>query len=181
MSTPKMLAPMVDQWPAWLGRLGIPESWQQFLDAETIRVEEYRDGDMLVVRAELPGIDPDRDVEVVVADGMLRIHAERTERTESTDFTGEPAGRKVTEAETTEAETTEVEEAEVKEAEVKEAEARRHYRSEFRYGSFTRALALPAGVAESDVTATYTDGILEVRVPMVEAAERTRTVPVTRG
>lgn len=173
MSTPKMLAPMVDQWPAWLGRLGIPESWQQFLDAETIRVEEYRDGDLLVVRAELPGIDPDRDVEVVVADGMLRIHAERTERTE---FTGEPAGRKVTEAETTEAETTEV-----GEAEVKEAEARRHYRSEFRYGSFTRALALPAGVAESDVTATYADGILEVRVPMVEAAERTRTVPVTRG
>jgi HSP20 family protein len=176
-----MLAPMVDQWPAWLGRLGIPESWQQFLDAETIRVEEFRDGDTLVVRAELPGIDPDRDVEVVVADGMLRIHAERTERAERTEFTGEPAGRKVTEAETTEVKEAEVKEAEVKEAEVKEAEARRHYRSEFRYGSFTRALALPAGVAESDVTAIYTDGILEVRVPMVEAAERTRTVPVTRG
>ncbi|HEY6708157.1 MAG TPA: Hsp20/alpha crystallin family protein [Actinomycetota bacterium] len=27
--------------------------------------------------AELPGIDPDKDVELTVGDGMLRIHAER--------------------------------------------------------------------------------------------------------
>ncbi|MCW2934688.1 MAG: Hsp20/alpha crystallin family protein [Actinomycetia bacterium] len=30
-----------------------------------------------MVRADLPGIDPDKDVEVTVSDGMLRIDAER--------------------------------------------------------------------------------------------------------
>ena len=37
-------------------------------------------------------------------------------------------------------------------------------RSEFRYGSFTRSVTLPPGADENDVTATYTNGILEVRV-----------------
>jgi HSP20 family molecular chaperone IbpA len=36
------------------------------------------------------------------------------------------------------------------------------HRSEFRYGSFTRSLALPASVNEDDVTASYADGILTV-------------------
>lgn len=44
---------------------------------EIIRVDEYRDGDTQVVRAELPGIDPAKDVEVTVHDGILRIAAER--------------------------------------------------------------------------------------------------------
>ncbi len=35
-----------------------------------------RDGD-LVVRAELPGIDPDKDVEISVTDNVLRIAGER--------------------------------------------------------------------------------------------------------
>lgn len=47
-----------------------------------IRVEEYTDGDELVVRAELPDIDPERDVEVTVADHTLHISAERTETSE---------------------------------------------------------------------------------------------------
>ncbi len=44
-----------------------------------IRVEEFREAGTLVVRADLPGIDPDRDVEVTVCGGMLRIEAERRE------------------------------------------------------------------------------------------------------
>ncbi|SFP32610.1 MULTISPECIES: Hsp20/alpha crystallin family protein [Actinomadura] len=32
-----------------------------------------------MIRAELPGIDPDRDVEITVAGGVLRIHAVRHE------------------------------------------------------------------------------------------------------
>ncbi len=35
------------------------------------------DGNALIVRAELPGIDPDRDVELSVADGALHIRATR--------------------------------------------------------------------------------------------------------
>ena len=42
-----------------------------------IRVDEFRDGDMQVIRAELPGIDPDEDVDVSVSDGMLTISAQR--------------------------------------------------------------------------------------------------------
>ena len=44
---------------------------------EVISVDEYRDGRTQVIRAELPGIDPDRDVEITVSEGMLRINAER--------------------------------------------------------------------------------------------------------
>ena len=45
-----------------------------------------RDGD-LVVRAELPGIDPQRDVEVTVQDNVLTIRGERR-REERTDGNG---------------------------------------------------------------------------------------------
>lgn len=42
-----------------------------------MRVEDFvRDGSY-VVRAELPGIDPDRDLEVTVGNGVLTITAER--------------------------------------------------------------------------------------------------------
>jgi HSP20 family protein len=44
---------------------------------DLIQVEEFREDGTLVVRADLPGIDPDKDVEVTVSDGMLRIDAER--------------------------------------------------------------------------------------------------------
>ncbi|RFU20477.1 Hsp20/alpha crystallin family protein [Geodermatophilus marinus] len=54
-----------------------------------IRVDEYRDDDTQVIRAELPGIDPDRDVRLTVSGGMLRIDAERRveERTEEKGYT----------------------------------------------------------------------------------------------
>ena len=57
-----------------------PELFQPFrslLAEDQLRVEEFMDGDTLVIRAELPGIDPDNDVELTVGDGMLHIHAER--------------------------------------------------------------------------------------------------------
>lgn len=44
---------------------------------EAIRVDEYRDGNTQVVRAEVPGIDPERDARISIADGMLHISAER--------------------------------------------------------------------------------------------------------
>lgn len=43
------------------------------------RVEEFVEDNEMVVRAELPGIDPDRDVEITVNDNTLRIRAERRE------------------------------------------------------------------------------------------------------
>jgi HSP20 family protein len=56
---------------------------------DVIRVDEYRDADTQVIRAELPGIDPDKDVELIVSGGMLRINAERRveEKTEKEGYT----------------------------------------------------------------------------------------------
>jgi HSP20 family protein len=47
-----------------------------------IRIEEDMTDDAYVVRAELPGIDPDRDVEITVHGGVLTLRAERSEREE---------------------------------------------------------------------------------------------------
>ena len=57
-----------------------PMAFPRWLEAgDLMRVEEYREDGTLVVRADLPGIDPDKDVELTVSDGMLHIEAERRE------------------------------------------------------------------------------------------------------
>jgi HSP20 family protein len=52
-------------------------SLADWMTDEMIRVDEFQEDGTLVIRAELAGIDPDKDVEVTVTEGMLRIHAER--------------------------------------------------------------------------------------------------------
>ena len=47
--------------------------------ANHLRIEEERRDDALVVRAEMPGIDPDRDVTIELEEGLLTIRAERRE------------------------------------------------------------------------------------------------------
>ena len=109
-----------------------------------MHVEQFREGGALVVRAEVPGVDPDKDVEITVHDGLLEIRAERREETT--------------------------------------AEGKEHYRSEFRYGMFSRSVPLPAGASESDIAASYRDGVLEVRVPVAEAAPESRKkIPISRS
>lgn len=49
------------------------------LFAPEIRVEQSIEDGHYVVRAEIPGVDPEKDVDVTVIDGMLKIHVERTE------------------------------------------------------------------------------------------------------
>lgn len=111
-----------------------------------IRVEEFVDDKTLVIRAEMPGVDPEKDVEVSISDGVLHISAERQEKEEHKD--------------------------------------KNRYRSEFRYGSFTRNVPLPEGVKEEDIKASYKDGVLEVRTPLPEAmtaGTEKKKLPVTRG
>jgi HSP20 family protein len=71
------------------GGLELPDLFRRFFDGDPVGlssrwlpVEEYREGDELVIRSEMPGIDPERDVELTVADGMLQIRARREERDE---------------------------------------------------------------------------------------------------
>jgi len=43
-------------------------------------------------------------------------------------------------------------------------------RREIRYGSFERAITLPAGIKAEDLKATYHDGVLELTAPMPKEA-----------
>ncbi|NCY17007.1 MAG: Hsp20/alpha crystallin family protein, partial [Actinobacteria bacterium] len=53
-------------------------------DRRTLRIEESRDDGTLTIRAEMPGIDPKNDVDLVVNNGILTISAERREKHEDT-------------------------------------------------------------------------------------------------
>jgi len=44
----------------------------------------------------------------------------------------------------------------------------RAYRLERAYGAFSRTMTLPQGVKAEDISATFTDGVLEVRVPKAD-------------
>jgi HSP20 family protein len=46
-------------------------------------VEEFVDGNTLVLRAEMPGIDPDKDVDLTIADDVLTITAHREKKQEN--------------------------------------------------------------------------------------------------
>jgi HSP20 family molecular chaperone IbpA len=95
--------------------------------AQAIRIEDYVEDDRYVIRAELAGIDPEKDVEITVGSGYLTLRAERHDKTEG------------------------------------------KHRSEFRYGSFSRSLPLPATADADDVTASYSHGILTITVPLKAA------------
>jgi HSP20 family protein len=69
---------MFEEWMRALPLRAVPFARWPDMDA-MIRGEEFHDDGTLVVRADLPGIDPAKDVELTVADGMLRIEAERRE------------------------------------------------------------------------------------------------------
>lgn len=110
------------------------------LAASPLRIEEQVDDKHYTLRVEIPGIDPERDVELTISEGILNVRAERQE--------------KKTEA----------------------------GRSEFRYGSFQRSVALPAHANADKVSATYSDGILQVTVPLNKAEKpETTKIAITKG
>jgi HSP20 family molecular chaperone IbpA len=49
-----------------------------FGDHHPVRIEEYLEDGTYVLRAELPGFDPDKDVKIAVEGDQLSITAERT-------------------------------------------------------------------------------------------------------
>ncbi|WP_214110429.1 Hsp20/alpha crystallin family protein [Acrocarpospora catenulata] len=117
--------------------LDMPLMGMRQMSQQPLRFEDYLENGEYVLRAELPGVDPDRDVEVTVSGGMLTIHAERHQ-------------------------------------EEKDAQ-----RSEFRYGSVTRSVALPELADERDIKAFYDKGILEVHVKLSEGKQPGMRVPIS--
>src|SRR5215210_713194 len=98
----------------------------------------------MVVKAEVPGIDPEKDVDITLAGNELQIEVRHEEKSGHKDKQG--------------------------------------YRSEFRYDTFSRTMTLPGPVNESDIRASYTDGVLEVPVPVPNQAQTaSRKIPVSRG
>jgi HSP20 family protein len=97
--------------------------------------EEFQDDEKLVIMADVPGLQADRDIRVSITGDVLHIVAVRS------DGAGVPD-------------------------------------SDLRNGRFTRDIRLPAGTDEWGVSATYADGVLEVRAPMRTRDTATRLVPV---
>lgn len=110
-----------------------------FTAAHAFRVEDYVEDGRYTVRAELPDVDPEKDIEITVADRTLTIRAERRE------------------------------------------EHKEPHRSEFRYGSFSRAVALPERADTEHITASYDKGVLEVSVPVPEPKPKGRRIEITKA
>jgi HSP20 family molecular chaperone IbpA len=103
-----------------------------------LRMEDFVEDGVYVLRAEVPGIDPAKDVEVSITGDTLTVKGERRE-------------------------------------EKKDRRLR-----EFHYGSFYRSVRLPGAVDADKVTATYGDGVLEIRVPVGSAEADGTTIPVIK-
>ena len=116
----------------WTGRPPFPTG-QVFRLEETTRDECY------VIRAELPGLDPENDIEVTLDGRILTIRAERRQQDSGP------------------------------------------YRSEFRYGSLTRAVRLPARVDAADVTARYDKGVLEISIPVGAVKPEGTRIPIANA
>ena len=52
-----------------------------------------------------------------------------------------------------------------------------YHRQEFRYGTFTRTIALPSAVQADQATAQLKDGVLEIRLPK-SAQAKVKQIPV---
>jgi HSP20 family protein len=128
------MAEMLD----WL-ESNAPVSLRGFGLAPYVRVEDFVEEGAYVLRAELPGIDPEKDVEVSVENDMLTIRGERHEETKEKNH------------------------------------------REFHYGSFLRTIALPKGAQADKITASYSDGVLEVRVPTAGEETPTMRIPIQRS
>lgn len=104
-------------------------------------VEMFETDQAVVVRAELPNIDP-KQVEITVTNDTITLKGQT--------------------------------------AHEEERKSRNYYRSEFRYGEFSRTLPLATEVKSAEAKATYKDGVLEVTLPKSERVKPT-SVKVQAG
>jgi HSP20 family protein len=63
----------------WMTSLPIRRFWEHQDEGrdQLIRVEQFEEEGHEVVRAEIPGVDPQKDIDITVSGGSLRISAER--------------------------------------------------------------------------------------------------------
>jgi HSP20 family protein len=106
-----------------------------------VRLEDYIEGQTYVLRAEIPGVDPDKDIEVEIDDRMLTVSGHKREETKDKNH------------------------------------------QEFRYGEFSRSVTIPRSARVEEISASYVDGVLEVRMPLTEDGEKlgAKRIPVQRS
>jgi len=71
----RAVEPWWAEWPSVLR----PSEWMTRFSDQFMKLEEFDEDGVHVVRAEMPGIDPDKDVKLTVEHGVLTISAERRE------------------------------------------------------------------------------------------------------
>jgi HSP20 family protein len=102
------------------------------------RVDTCVKNDTIVVRADVPGVDP-KDVDISLEGNVLTIRGERKAEEEKAD-----------------------------------------YREVF-YGTFERRVRVPNGTDPEKISAKYTNGVLEVSVPLPKPVTRKVPVQVTNN
>ncbi|ROS79162.1 Hsp20/alpha crystallin family protein [Cellulomonas sp. PhB143] len=133
----------------------------------------YRDGEDVVVRLDLPGIDPARDVTVEVEGRRLVVRGERR------DLLAEKAAG----AEGDAPEGTPHEDAAQEDEQTEDRSAKGSGRQarvrEVRYGAFRRVVTLPRPVDGDAVRATYDAGVLTLTVAGAYAGTTPQRIEVT--
>ncbi len=120
-----------------LGRRG---GWPQLVTPSSgvPLIESFVEGDKLIVRADLPGVDA-KNVDITIANDMLTVSGSRHDERE---------------------------------------EHKRNYSlREVSYGSFERSISVPRGLKAEDVKAKYSNGVLELTMPLPKEAAP-RKVPI---
>jgi HSP20 family protein len=104
----------------------------------TPRVDTFTKDDKLVLRADLPGVDP-KEVDISLEGNILTVRGERKTQQEDANY------------------------------------------REVSYGRFERRIRVPNGTDAEKIAATYTNGVLEVTVPLPKPVARKVPVEVTNG
>jgi HSP20 family protein len=108
----------------------------------TPALESFIERGKLVIRAELPGVDP-KDVDITVTGDQLTIRGKREQRVDEQSCS--------------------------------------FIHREFSYGSFERTIRLPGGINAEDVKASYSNGVLELTMPVPEQSTSRKVAVQVEG
>ncbi|MFF2834105.1 Hsp20/alpha crystallin family protein [Cellulosimicrobium cellulans] len=153
----------------WTRPVGAPAARSGYAPAADV----YREGDDLVARFDLPGVEPERDVTVELEGRRLVVRGERRDQraveapaAETSETEGEQPEAGTDGASTDEAAET--------------VRAGRRIR-EVRFGEFRRTVTLPKTAEADAVRASYDAGVLTVTVAGVFAGRAPQRIEVRRA
>ena len=129
-------------WPSGMEGMGFAD----------VRLDVSENEDEIIVRAEVPGIDP-KDLDIELVGDVLTLSGEKTETFENAGE-DENGGKR-------------------RGSERGERTSRPHY-SERRFGAFRRAIQLPMNVEPEGVRAEHKNGVVTIRLRKAESARPRR-------